>query len=323
MQGRNGDLTLSRVDSVVKETPKNIGASIRARLLTGAQQRKEDFNLTLQRYAAERFLYRLGASAHRERFILKGAMLFAVWGGSFYRATRDVDLAGYTEDDAGNVISIVQDICAVACPQDGLTFLPKSVGAESIRDEGEYHGFRIKLEATLEAARINLQIDIGLGDAVHPAPQDVRYPVLLDAPAPNIRAYPHETVVAEKFHTMVLHGERNTRYKDFYDIYVLANRLPFNGPQLAGAIAATFERRRTAITPVQSTTLSSAFFSNDARATQWRTYLDRNGLSGAPADFTAVGATLAGFLNPVWNALASGQDFPRHWEPGVMWRARS
>lgn len=307
----------------MKDEPKNIAASVRARLLASAQERKEDFNLTLQRYAAERFLYRLGASQHREQFVLKGAMLFPLWGASFYRATRDVDLAGYTEDDAGKLISIIQEICAVVCPEDGLRFLPESVRAEPIRDEGEYHGFRVRLEAMLEAARINLQIDIGLGDAVHPAPKDVRYPVLLDAPAPNIRAYPHEAVVAEKFHTMVLHGERNSRFKDFYDLYVLANRFPFDGSQLAGAVAATFERRRTAITPVQSTALSSAFFSNDARAAQWRTYLDRNGLPGAPADFTAVGATLNGFLGPVWNALASGEDFTPRWDSGGPWSVRS
>lgn len=306
----------------MKEPPKNIAASVRARLLAGAHERKEDFNLTLQRYAAERFLYRLGASRYRERFVLKGAMLFALWGGSLYRATRDVDLAGYTEGDAGSLTAIIREICAVACPEDGLTFLPGSVRAEPIRDEGEYHGFRVRLEAMLEAARINLQVDIGLGDAVHPPPQNVQYPVLLDAPAPNIRAYPHEAVVAEKFHTMVLHGERNSRFKDFYDLYVLANRFTFDGPQLAGAVAATFQRRRTPIAPVQSTALSSAFFSNDARAAQWRTYLDRNGLPGAPADFSAVGAMLTGFLGPVWNALGSRREFTSHWPSGGPWQIR-
>lgn len=307
----------------MKDEPKNIAASVRARLLAGTKERKEDFNLTLQRYAAERFLYRLGASQHREQFVLKGAMLFAVWGASFYRATRDVDLAGYTEDDAGKVTSIVQQICAVACPQDGISFLPATVRAEPIRDEGEYHGFRVRLEASLEAARITLQIDIGLGDAVHPAPQDVRYPVLLDAPTPNIRAYPHEAVVAEKFHTMILHGERNTRFKDFYDLYVLANRFPFDGSQLAGAVAATFERRHTPITSVQSAALSTEFFSNDARAAQWRSYLDRNALPGAPANFAAVGATITGFLGPVWISLASSEDFTSDWNSGGPWRVRT
>lgn len=307
----------------MKEAPKNIAASVRARLLAGAQERKEGFTLTLQRYAAERFLYRLGASQYRERFVLKGAMLFALWGASFYRATRDVDLAGYTENDAGKLISIAQDICAVACPEDGLSFLPASVRAESIRDESEYHGFRVRLEATLEAARITVQVDIGLGDAIHPAPKDVSYPVLLDAPPPNIRAYPREAVVAEKFHAMVFHGDRNTRFKDFYDLYVLANRFPFDGTQLAASVAATFERRRTPITSVQSAALSTEFFSNDARAAQWRIYLDRNGLPSAPTDFTAVGATLTGFLGPVWNALASDENFTSNWDSGGPWRVRS
>jgi hypothetical protein len=146
---------------------------------------------------------------------------------------------------------------------------------------------------------------------------------LLDAPAPNIRAYPHEAVVAEKFHTMVLHGEQNTRFKDFYDVYVLANRFPFDGTHLAGSVAATFERRRTPITSVQSAALSTEFFSNDARAAQWRTYLDRNGLPAAPVDFSAVGATLAGFLGPVWTALASSQEFTPNWQSGGPWKVRS
>lgn len=307
----------------MKEEPKNLAASVRARLLAGAHERKEDFNLTLQRYAAERFLYRLGASRHREHFVLKGAMLFALWGASFYRATRDVDLAGYVANDAAKLISIVQEICAVACPEDCLTFLPKSVRAESIRDEREYHGFRVRLEAMLEAARITLQVDIGLGDAIHPAPKVASYPVLLDAPSPNICAYPREAVVAEKFHAMVFHGGRNTRFKDFYDLYVLANRFPFDGTQLAASVAATFERRRTPITSVQSAALSTEFFSNDARAAQWRTYLNRNVLPGAPADFTAVGATLTGFLGPVWIALGSGEAFTSNWQSGGPWKVRS
>lgn len=307
----------------MKEAPRNIAASVRARLLAGAHERNENFNLTLQRYAAERFLFRLGASRHRHTFVLKGAMLFALWGGSFYRPTRDLDLTGYTQNDAGTLIPIVQEICAVPCSEDGLEFLPETVSAEPIRDEGEYHGYRVKLQTMLEAARINLQIDIGFGDAIQPPPNDVNYPVLLDAPSPHIRAYPHEAVVAEKFHTMVSHGERNTRFKDFYDLYVLAKQFPFDGQQLAGAVAATFERRRTAITPVQSTAVSTGFFSQEARATQWRTYLGRNGLPGAPADFTVVGETITAFLGPVSNALATDQDFTSSWEAGGPWRLKT
>lgn len=114
----------------MKEPLKNVPASVHARLLAGAQARGEDFNLTLQRYVAERFLYRLGASGHRERFVLKGAMLFPVWGGSLYRATRDLDLAGFTADDSGSIVEIVREICAAQCPQDGLEFQHATVRAE-------------------------------------------------------------------------------------------------------------------------------------------------------------------------------------------------
>lgn len=307
----------------MKEAPRNIPASVRARLLTGAQERKEDFNLTLQRYAAERFLYRLGASRHRQTFVLKGAVLFALWGGSLYRPTRDLDLAGYTQDDPGTLVPIIQEICAVPCPEDGLEFRADTVRAEPIRNEGDYHGFRVRLLATLEQAEVNMQIDIGLGDAIKPAPNDVNYPVLLDAPAPNIRAYPHEAVVAEKYHAMVALGERSTRFKDYYDVYVLAKQFPFDGQQLAGAVAATFERRRTQITPIQSTAVSTASFSQDARAAQWRTYLDRNRLPGAPADFSAVGETITAFLSPISDALASDQDFASSWDAGGPWRLKT
>ncbi|MGQ0655219.1 MAG: nucleotidyl transferase AbiEii/AbiGii toxin family protein [Betaproteobacteria bacterium] len=307
----------------MKGEPKNVAASVHARLLAGAHLRNETFTLTLQRYAAERFLYRLGASPYREHFILKGAMLFALWGGSLYRATRDVDLTGYAENDSANLVAIMKELCSIACPEDGLVFLPASVTAEPIRDKSEHHGFRVKLRAMLDTARIPLQIGVGFGDVVEPPATEASYPTLLDAPAPRIRAYQPEAVIAEKFHAMVTHGELNSRYKDFYDLYVLANRFTFDGPQLAGAIAATFERRRTAITSVQSTTLSAGFYSNDARATQWRTYLDRNGLPGAPVDFVAVGSTLTGFLGPVWIALAAEQEFTPHWESGGPWRVRS
>ena len=303
----------------MKERPKNVAASVSARLLDGAKDRQEDFNLTLQRYAAERFLYRLGASEHRKEFVLKGAMLFALWGGSLYRATRDLDLTGYTDDDVKKLVPIIQRICAVPCPEDGLAFLRDTVHAEPIRDESEYHGYRVRLLATLDAARINLQIDIGFGNAIHPSAQDLDYPTLLDAPRPNIRAYPREASIAEKFHAMVVLGSINSRYKDFYDVYVLARHFDFAGADLARAIAATFERRRTAIPDAQPEALTSAFYADSKRAADWRRYLDRNDLPGAPRDFTVVGEVLQGFIVPAWNALRAKKPFKEHWRAGGPW----
>lgn len=306
----------------MKEPPKNIAASVHARLLEGAKRREEDFNLTLQRYAAERFLYRLGESKHRNDFVLKGAMLFALWGGSLYRATRDLDLTGYMDDDVQKLVPIIQRICKLPCPEDGLEFLADSVRAEPIRDESDYHGYRVRLLAMLGPARINLQIDIGFGNAIHPAAQDLEYPTLLDSPKPRVRAYPREASIAEKFHTMVVLGGINSRYKDFYDIYVLAKHFEFAGADLAQAIVATFKRRRTAIPDAQPVALTSAFFADAKRTAEWQRYLDRNGLPGAPKDFAAVGEVLQAFLGPAWNALLSQRKFEENWPKAGPWHAK-
>ncbi len=303
----------------MKEARKNVPASVHMRLLAGARERREDFNLTLKRYTAERFLYRLGASRYRERFVLKGAMLFALWGGSLYRATRDLDLTGYTEDDSRALVAIMQDICAVSCPTDGLAFQADTVGAEPIRDQSEYHGFRVQLQVLLGTARITLQIDVGFGNAIEPPAQYEEYPVLLEGPAPRIRAYPREAVVAEKVHAMVVLGAANSRYKDFYDVLVLATHFSFSGRVLARAIAATFERRRTPLTEVQPVAFTPAFYSYPDRAAQWGRYLFRADLPGAPADFTIVGEQIQAFLRPLWSAVTDGRPFSDTWPPAGPW----
>ncbi|NJL28051.1 MAG: nucleotidyl transferase AbiEii/AbiGii toxin family protein [Thermoanaerobaculia bacterium] len=270
----------------------------------------------MQRYAAERFLYRLGESPHQQRFILKGAMLLALWGGSLYRATRDLDLTGYTKDDPAGLVAIMREICAVPCLADGLGFETETIEVEPIRDKEEYHGFRVKLRALLGTARIRLQIDVGFGDSVEPPAREEEYPTLLDGPAPRVRAYPREVVVAEKLHAMVVLGEGNSRLKDFYDLYVLSHQFSFEGERLARAIVATFEHRRGEISAELPVALSPRFYADESRASRWRTYLTRDQLPGAPADFSAVGESLQRFLSPPWRALADREVFRRAWAPG-------
>lgn len=298
----------------------NIAASVRAKLFIGAQTRGEDFNLVLQRYAAERFLYRLGASRHREKFVLKGAMLFALWGGSMYRATRDLDLTGYGQDEIQWLIDAVREICMTPCPTDGLMFNPDTVQAEPIRDESDYGGFRVRLSALLDSAQIRLQVDVGFGNAIVPGAQDEVYPTLLDGLPPRIRAYPREAVVAEKLHAMVVLGSATSRLKDFYDLYVLSRLFPFAGDTLTQSIAATFERRKTAIPESLPVALTPAFFAEENRAAQWRAYLDRNGLPGAPADFSLVGERLRVFLGKLLRALVEQAKFNKNWQPGGPWQ---
>jgi hypothetical protein len=261
----------------------------------------------------------LGESSHRDRFILKGAALYAIWGSSVYRPTRDLDFSGYGSSEISDIIEVFRDLCAMPDAGDGLSFDRDSVSAEPIRDEAEYHGLRVRFRALLGESKILMQVDIGFGNAVEPAPVEIQYITLLDHPAPRIRAYPLEAVIAEKLHIMVVLGERNSRFKDFYDLYVFTRRFSFQGEGLSRAISATFNRRRTAIDTAFPTALTPRFFADDARAEQWRAYLNRNSLPGAPADFTAVGELLRAFLVPLWQSLGDRSKLTGIWPPLGPW----
>ncbi|HEY9870249.1 MAG TPA: nucleotidyl transferase AbiEii/AbiGii toxin family protein [Candidatus Obscuribacterales bacterium] len=299
--------------------PRNIAASVHQRLLNRSRRTGEDFQFLLQRYAAERFLYRLGKSRHRNRFVLKGAMLYALWGGSIYRATRDLDFTGYGDSDSTAVLKCFQDICCVSTPDDGIEFRASTVRVEPILDQAEYHGLRLRFQAFIGTAQIAMQVDVGFGNAIEPPAIDVEYPTLLNSPAPNIRAYPHEAVVAEKLHAMHRLGEANSRLKDFYDLYVLSRQFDFDGARLAEAILATFKRRGTPIDLPLPAALAPRFYSDAKRTEQWRAYLKRNSLPAAPEDFTMVGDRLRTFLEPVWSALTSGSRFARFRPAGADW----
>ena len=292
--------------------------SIRRRLRNELRARGEDVTLGLQRYAVERFLYRLGRSRYRERFILKGATLFAIWG-TVYRPTRDIDFTGYGSPEQADVIRDFSEICSTRDDADQLVFDTDSITAEPIRDGSEYDGLRVRIRARLGESDIALQVDVGFGNAIVPGPEETEYRTILGDPPPRILAYPRESVVAEKLNAMVLLGERNSRYKDFYDLYVLAMRFSFTGERLARAVAATFARRRTPIDAAIPADLTPRFYADDARAAKWRAYLTRNVLPGAPTDFVSVGDMLQSFLRPVWDALAHGEAFALQWSRSGPW----
>ena len=299
---------------------RNVGASVRARLLERSWKTGDDFQLLLQRYGAERFLHRLGESPYRERFVLKGAMLLPLWGDAIYRPTRDLDLAGYGSSFPDDVRTAFRDICAVSVVDDGLVFDVEALSIEPIRGQDEYDALRIGFRATLDGARIPMQIDIGFGDAVHPPPIDAHYPVLLDAPHPRIRAYPREAVVAEKLHAMVAHGERNSRYKDFYDLHVLAQHFDFEGEHLVRAVGVTFEQRGTPVSEVLPVALTPSLYANVGHAERWVRYRIRNDLPAVPSDFGTVGDRVRSFLVEPWEALARGVEFTAKWPAGGPWQ---
>jgi hypothetical protein len=170
------------------KSPKDIGASVRARLLRLARERGEDFQLLLTRYANERLLYRLASSEHGSHFVLKGAALFTLWTGAPHRATRHVDLLGFGDPSEDQIRSVFADVLAVEVDNDGVRFDASTLAVGPIREEQEYGGVRVLLAGQVSGARVRLQIDIGFGDAITPEAVLVDFPVLLDFPAPKLRA---------------------------------------------------------------------------------------------------------------------------------------
>jgi predicted nucleotidyltransferase component of viral defense system len=279
---------------MVKAGP-NIGASVRARLLNLAKQGNQQFQLVLTRFVLERFLYRLSLTTHRARFVLKGAMLVTTWFASPHRSTRDIDFLGFGDPDQQAILSVFREICAVEV-DDGVEFDVAALRVDRIREELEYGGLRIKTIATVDGARVNVVIDIGFGDAIEPGLEEVEISVLLDLPAPRLRAYARETVIAEKFQAMVMLGRANSRMKDYYDIWVLSRTYEFTGERLARAIAATFARRRTDIPTEPPDALSSAFASDPVKLQQWAAFADD--IAMQPNSLAEVVDDLASFLMP-------------------------
>ncbi len=306
-----------------KKFPNDVAASVKQRLLSIARDRGEDFQLVLTRFVLERLLYRLGRSEFRDQFILKGAMLFSLWGGTPHRSTRDIDLLGFGESAIGRLIHVFKDICLTQVEEDGVTFLPESIKGLEIREDQEYDGVRITMEAGLGKARIPVQVDIGFGDAVTPGADYAEYPTTLNFPAPRLRIYPRETVIAEKLQSMVSLGMANSRMKDFFDLRIMGKTFSFEGQMLATAIEATFSRRKTSLPEALPLALTPEFSEDASKQTQWRTFIKRNQLPADDLSLSAVIAEIRDFLLPAMNAAARGKVFDFHWPPGGPWRRNS
>jgi hypothetical protein len=290
------------------------------RLTQRARQRNENVQLALTRYAIERLLYRLGLSRHRDRFVLKGAMLFSLWAPVPYRATGDLDLLGFGDPAPDRMIAAFTDICTVDPGNDGVVFKPATLRTAAARPGDEYAGLRLMLDAEIAGARLPIQIDIGFGDVVMPAIQDIEYPSLLDMPKPRLRAYPPETVVAEKFQAIVALGAVNSRMKDFFDLWAIAGAFAFQGSVLADAIQATFERRATALPAETPIALTTAFSDDPAKQAQWRAFIRRSAIARTPDPLPEVLRCVARFIMPPTDAARSNAAFTKRWSPGGPWK---
>lgn len=282
-------------DAKKPEPKKNMGASVRARLLAISKSKGQVFDLVLNRYAVERLLYRLSVSAHAERFVLKGATLLMTWLDAPHRGTRDLDLLGFGDPDGEAMLAVFREVMA-AEGDDGIVFDSTALKVERIREHLAYGGLRLATTADIGGARVKISIDIGFGDALEPGPETLDYPVLLDMPAPQLRGYARETVIAEKFEAIAALGRDNTRMKDFHDIWILNRAFTFADDRLARAIKATFARRGTAIPTEAPDALTPAFAADARKRAQWSAFVETVDVD--PGDLAAVLGDLAAFLMP-------------------------
>jgi predicted nucleotidyltransferase component of viral defense system len=300
--------------------PTNLPASVKQRLLNISRHKNIEFNVLLTKYALERLLYRISISPSRNRFVLKGALLFWAWEQDFHRTTWDADFLDLESPSQERLSSAFQTVCKIETKADGLHFLPESVQAEEIRGRAAFRGIRISLTGMLGKAKIPLQIDVGYGDALVPPAKFIRFPVLLNFPAPRLKACARETMIAEKFHAAVDLGMRNSRMKDYFDIFYLSQQYNFKGKDLSRAITATFQRQKTQIPSKPPLGLTPEFYSNPAKMIQWRSFLRQASISMADVNFDGVVSIVREFIMPAASAAANGESFNNFWPAGGPWR---
>ena len=287
------------------EAVKNIGVSVRARLLRISKEKGQNFDLILTHYAIERLLYRLAQSRHADRFVLKGAMLLMTWFDEPFRGTRDLDLLGFGDSAPDAVLDVFREVLGQEQP-DGVVFDAGAARVSRIREENEYGGLRMRANADIAGARITVNVDVGFGDATEPAAEWLDYPVLLDMPTPRLRGYARETVVAEKFQAMVDLGMANSRMKDYYDLWIVSQAFELERSRLAAAMSATFARRGTAIPDRVPDGLSPAFAEDAVKRQQWESF--KRDLEVDPGPLDGVIHALATFL---MSAAATARESAR------------
>jgi hypothetical protein len=295
-------------------------ASVLARLRNVAAASELSFNDILQAYVIERFLARLARSPQADTVLLKGALMLPVWGVPRARPTMDIDFLRRGIADQAVLVQFVEQCAAIEDSSDGVIFEPSTISVESIRDAAEYVGTRIRLQARLDNVRQTVQIDFGVGDAVHPQSQVIEYPVLLAGSPIKLHAYPVEAAIAEKFHAMVHLDLQNSRMKDFYDIWILSRTLTFSGHRLSQAIRYTFQRRQTSVPAVAPVALTAEFYCDPTHVRQWGAFVRRIGEAALADDFACVAGDLVRFLMPVAEVAVTSVDPGVRWEPPGPWQ---
>ena len=296
---------------------KNLSASVHERLLNKAREDRRPFNELLQYFAIERFLYRWSKSPHAKKVILKGALMLRVWESNEFRSTKDIDmLAKNTSNDLYAMIQLVKDVTTVDIDADGLTFDADSVVAERITEDADYEGVRIRFKGKLGNAAINMQIDVGFGDIVYPAPTAKELPSMLNFPKAKLLCYSMESAIAEKFQAIFYLSDANSRMKDFFDVYTLSRQFDFDGILLGEAMRLTFEKRGTEI-PSGANYFRTEFI--EIKEKQWRAFRAKLGQVEVPESFQTVIEQISQFILPVCSAVNGNLTLPRIWRAPGPW----
>ena len=282
---------------------KNKGKSIRVRLLNISKETPYDYNIMLARYVQERMLYRLSKSQYNDRFFLKGGALLYAYSQMKSRPTLDVDfLTKNMNNDRENIKEVFKEILSIECSEDALSFDVDNIMVEDIMEEKTYHGVRVSVNAMIDGMRQPLSIDIGFGDVTIPEPHSLMYPLIFnEMPAFSINAYSLETVVAEKFQTMIALSIYNSRMKDFYDLYTILSTQELNKDDLKEAIVATFANRNTDYAD-NHLLFRDDFFQDAVKNKQWNDFMKKV-KSTSQLSFADVGKYIQQEMKPYWDAL--------------------
>jgi len=304
----------------MKKKAKNIQASIRARLRNKTKELGCHFAEILQYYGMERFLYRFSRSKYADKFILKGALMFTVWQVPERRTTLDIDFSARFDNQIASIEKVVKDVCKVPVISDGLIFDPGTVKGQKIKEDADYEGVRVKFRGFLERTRVSMQIDVGFGDIIYSKPKIIDYPVILDLPKPHLKGYPAESVVSEKFESMVKRGLLNSRMKDFYDIWLIMRQFDFNGSGLIEALKGTFSYRETPLPEHKPLFAEEIYDEESDRQALWNAFLKKGDIRHAPKELSIAAKAIEGFLVEPLNALSEGHKFNRKWKASGLWK---
>ena len=284
---------------------KGSPASVKAALKNVADNLSIKFQNITTRYFQERLLYRLANSGYATNFFLKGGTLLYVFEGINCRPTVDIDmLASQISNDRQKIKQIFQEICSLKYDDDCVIFDTETIETDDIAENAKYSGVRVLIDVRLDTIKQRLQIDIGFGDIITPAPTKLAYPVLLDdLEKPEINAYSIETIIAEKFQAMIRLGVFNSRMKDFYDVYILLKNKQINEETLQEAIFQTFKNRKTDFTKNHEL-FTENFHQNPSRQLMWNAFLRKMKIT-EDLNFPFVIKTILNKLQPVYLHLAT------------------